>query len=347
MSTSATDTGLAAHAAASSAGLAMANAQTVASAAEELAASIREIGGQVGQSTAVVKRAVAAGEATRATMETLNEKVAKIGAVAEMISDIAGRTNLLALNATIEAARAGDAGKGFAVVATEVKQLATQTARSTEEIGRHIAEVRAATRESVAAVGRIEQTIQEINEIATSIAYAVEQQGSATSEIARNVAETANAANEMTSRTEEVSAEASKTGDRANVVRDLAANLQAAIGQLSMAVTRIVRTATPEVDRRQTPRYSVDRPCRMTVGGSGSVSARLIDVSEGGASLRAETPVAPGSTGTLQVDGVGFALPFVVHAAENGLLHVVFRLDAATAQSFRDIPQRLGQRLAS
>jgi hypothetical protein len=83
-----------------------------------------------------------------------------------------------------------------------------------------------------------------------------------------------------------------------------------------MAVTRIVRTATPEVDRRQTPRYSVDRPCRMTVGGSGSVSARLIDVSEGGASLRAETPVAPGSTGTLQVDGVGFALPFVVHAAE-------------------------------
>ena len=102
-------------------------------------ASIREIGVQVTQSTAVVGRAVAAGGETRTTIEALNEQVARIGTVADMIGEIAAKTNLLALNATIEAARAGDAGKGFAVVASEVKGLATQTARSTEEIARHIA----------------------------------------------------------------------------------------------------------------------------------------------------------------------------------------------------------------
>ena len=168
MSDSAGRTGASAQNAATAASQALANAQTVASAAEQLSASIREIGGQVGQSSAVVARAVDAGRETRSTIEALNEKVGRIGAVADIIGEIAARTNLLALNATIEAARAGDAGKGFAVVASEVKQLATQTAKSTEEITRHIAEVKAATGESVTSVVRIEQTITEINSIAGS-----------------------------------------------------------------------------------------------------------------------------------------------------------------------------------
>jgi methyl-accepting chemotaxis protein len=201
MAESAARTGSMAQDAEQAAGQALATAQTVASAAEQLSASIREIGGQVNQSTIAVGQAVAASEETRATIEALNEQVGHIGTVADMIREIASRTNLLALNATIEAARAGDAGKGFVVVASEVKQLATQTARSTEEITSRIAEVRNATGASVAAVARIEQTIGSINAISGSIAAAVEQQGAATAEIARNVAETAAAAQMMTGRT--------------------------------------------------------------------------------------------------------------------------------------------------
>jgi methyl-accepting chemotaxis protein len=139
MSTSATRTGQSAESAAAASAQALATAQAVAGAAEELAASIREIAGQVNQSAEVVGRAVAAGGEARSAIEALNGQVAQIGAVADMIGEIAAKTNLLALNATIEAARAGDAGKGFAVVASEVKALAAQTARSTQEIAQHIA----------------------------------------------------------------------------------------------------------------------------------------------------------------------------------------------------------------
>ncbi len=188
---------------------------------------------------AVVARAVAAAAETRKTIEALNARVEQIGAVADIIGEIATRTNLLALNATIEAARAGDAGKGFAVVASEVKALATQTASSTQEISRHIGDMRAAALASVNAVTLIEQTIDEVNAIAGSIAAAVEQQGAATAEIARNVAGTAAAANEMTSRVTEVSAEAGQNiGRRAAEVRDSTTEMKQAVEQLKHQVVR-------------------------------------------------------------------------------------------------------------
>ena len=212
MSASANRTGTSAQDAAAAASEAQGIVRTVASAAEQLAGSIRDIGGQVTQSTTVVGRAVSAGSETRTIMATLNQEVERIGAVADMIGEIAAKTNLLALNATIEAARAGEAGKGFAVVASEVKQLAMQTARSTGDIARHIDQVRAATGASVAAVARIDQTIAEISAIAGSIAAAMQQQDAATAEITRNVAATALAATEMTSRTSDASNEAAATG---------------------------------------------------------------------------------------------------------------------------------------
>ena len=248
MGASAGRTGNAAETAAGAAAQALTNAQTVASAAEQLISSIHEISRQASQSTSVVARAVTAGNETRATIETLNEQVARIGLVADMIGAIAAKTNLLALNATIEAARAGDAGKGFAVVASEVKGLATQTASSTQEIARHIHEVRAATAASVAAVAQIEATIGEIDAISGSIAAAVEQQGAATAEIARNVAETAAAANVMTSRTTEVSTEAGETGRRATEVYADASALNDAVETLRQSVIQLVRSSTAAAD---------------------------------------------------------------------------------------------------
>ncbi len=184
----------------------------------------------------MVGRAVAAGEDTRKTISTLNQEVEHIGAVADMIGEIAARTNLLALNATIEAARAGEAGKGFAVVASEVKQLAMQTARSTEEIARHIAQVRSATGASVAAVAQIDQTIAEIDAIAQTIAVSVQEQNAATAEIARNVAESASAANEITLRTNDASSAAEVTGRSSITLRDNTAALSQAVEELRESV---------------------------------------------------------------------------------------------------------------
>ena len=173
------------------------NVQTVASATEELSSSIHEIGNQVSESTRIVGAAVAEAEETNAKVKGLSEAARKIGDVVTLINQIAGQTNLLALNATIEAARAGEAGKGFAVVASEVKNLATQTARATEEIGGQVRAIQESTESSAQAIHAIGQTINRVNEISTAIASAVEEQGDATQEISRNVQETATGTTEV------------------------------------------------------------------------------------------------------------------------------------------------------
>ncbi|HET7880842.1 MAG TPA: methyl-accepting chemotaxis protein [Acetobacteraceae bacterium] len=346
MHASADRTGHSAKGAASASALALSNAQTVASAAEELASSIREIGSQVAQSTEVVGRAVQAGAETRTTIEALNGQVARIGAVADMIGEIAARTNLLALNATIEAARAGDAGKGFAVVASEVKALATQTARSTHEIGQHIAEVRAATGASVAAVSRIEATIGEVNAIAGSIAAAVEDQGAATAEIARNVTETASAANEMTSRTVEVSSEAASTGQHATVVQETASALEAAVNELHHSVIRVVRTSSTEVDRRLSERHRIELPCRVSLP-DGERSACMLDISLGGASVRLDRVPPAGARGTLRPDGLDTAIPCIVRDSERDIAHLTFELDHPQQAKLGVFIDRLTRRQAA
>jgi methyl-accepting chemotaxis protein len=346
MSASATRTGCSAQNATTAAGQATENVQTVASAADQLTASIREISRQVHQSTQVAGRAVAAGSAARATIEALNKDVEQIGTVAGIIGEIAARTNLLALNATIEAARAGAAGKGFAVVASEVKALATQTARSTQEIARHIDQVRSATGASVAAVVRIEQTITEIDAIAGSIAAAVEQQGAATEEIARNVSESANATAEMTSRTTEVSTEAIETGRQAEDVRDNASGLKVAMDELRHSVVRVVRTATSDVDRRLNQRFTVDLGCRMTVDGK-TEEARVVDWSDTGAQVHGGPVLATGVRGVIDIDGVGFPLPFVVRRGEGDAEHVTFVPNEADAVRFGGMPERMAARSAA
>jgi methyl-accepting chemotaxis protein len=166
---------------------ASANVRDIASAADELSASVNEIDRQVAQSNAIATKAVNEVESTNIAVKELDEAAARIGDVVKLITDIAEQTNLLALNATIEAARAGEAGRGFAVVAGEVKALAGQTSRATEEIGSQIAGMQRATQRSITAITGIEQTIREIGNISSAIAAAVTEQGAATQEIARGV----------------------------------------------------------------------------------------------------------------------------------------------------------------
>lgn len=188
------------------------NVQTVASATEELTASIREIGSQVTQASKITTLAVNDANKAKDMVRGLDSAAQKIGQVVALITDIAEQTNLLALNATIEAARAGEAGKGFAVVASEVKNLATQTAKATEEIAGQITGIQGATRLSVDAIEGIFNRIAEINQISTTIASAIEEQGAATQEIARNVEQAAAGTQEVSSNIQGVTKAAGETG---------------------------------------------------------------------------------------------------------------------------------------
>jgi methyl-accepting chemotaxis protein len=347
LNASAERTGVSSGDAARAAEAALSSAQTVAGAAEHLTASIAEIGTQVAGSTAVVGRAVAAGTETRSVIEALNQEVERIGGVARLIGEIAARTNLLALNATIEAARAGEAGKGFAVVASEVKALASQTARSTDEIGRHIALVRTATNESMAAVARIGETIVQVDAIAESIAAAVHEQGSATNEIVRNVQESASSANEMTSRINDVAREAVETGRHAVDVRRNTMDLHRAVEELRSSVIRSIRNAITAGERRQHPRTAVSIPARMSVAGGVIHTVQILDLSESGARVEGPNGFVVGSPVVLKVDGITAPLPCEVRSAGDGTVHLMFKVDEAATREVRSLLERLTQRQAA
>ena len=219
---------------------AAANVQTVAAATEELSASESEIARQIERSSQIASAAVADTERVTAIVNGLSDASNRIGAVVELISNIAAQTNLLALNATIEAARAGDAGKGFAVVANEVKALANQTAKATEEITTQIGAVRNASDEAVSAIADIARTIGDINASAEAIAIAVDQQTEATREIARNVMDASKGTQDVSSSIIHVREGASQTGDRANEVMATADGLISQSESLTAQVSRFL-----------------------------------------------------------------------------------------------------------
>ncbi|AWK85976.1 methyl-accepting chemotaxis protein [Azospirillum thermophilum] len=308
---------------------ALANAQTVASATEQLTASIGEISGQVAHATAVSRDAVEQERQTQRAIRTLGDAVTQIGQAATLINSIASQTNLLALNATIEAARAGEAGRGFAVVANEVKSLATQTAKATEEISTQIAQVQAGTAAAVTAVDAIGRAIRDLDGVSGGIAAAMEEQAAATREIARNIAETAHAAQEVSTRIAAVSREAASAEERASTVHAVTTQVASGIDELRRVLVRVVRTATADVDRRREPRYAVDRRCRVETGGHAE-EVLVENVSKGGATVVGARLLATQRSGRLHLcDGVP-AIAFEVVATNGERQHLRFLEDQRT-----------------
>lgn len=212
------------------------NVNTMAAAADELSSSIGEIGRQIGEAKTISEKANETAETTNVTVRSLAESAQKIGDVVKLISDIAEQTNLLALNATIEAARAGEAGKGFAVVANEVKSLANQTAKATEEIGSQIGTMQTVTDDTVTAIESIRAVIGQIGETTISVASAVEEQSAATQEIARNAQEAASGTQEVSSNITDVQSVVSETGQTASQVLQASEDLSEGSKRLTSEV---------------------------------------------------------------------------------------------------------------
>jgi methyl-accepting chemotaxis protein len=274
-----------ANSARSASGDASANVQTVAVAAEELAASIQEIASQMQRTSSAVQGATELADLTDADVAGLATAAERVGEVVGLIRSIADQTNLLALNATIEAARAGEAGRGFAVVAAEVKQLATQTAKATDEIAHQVGGIQGSTSKAVDAIRAIRARISEVNGLSASVAAALEEQQSVTQEITRSIGLAAQGSQEVARNVDGVSSAIDETSCEAGRAQTVSGRLAEAARSLSGAVDGFLRGVAAEIQERRRAERKVQSGTVAVVTQAGRRIARVFDLSETGARI--------------------------------------------------------------
>ena len=320
-----------------------ANLGAVSAAAEQMSSSINEISQQVGRATHAAGAAVKRANVTDAKVGGMAEAADRVGDVVKLITDIASRTNLLALNATIEAARAGEAGKGFAVVAGEVKALATQTAKATEEIATQIAAIRASTGDAVGAVRDVSAAIGEVNEVATAIAAAVEQQAVATREIAASVQSVSMATQDATQAMQEVSSISEQTDAASAKVLEGAGTVGRDADTMRGEVTQFLSAmaSTDGEDRRRYERVAGNgAQAVLRMQGRPELRVEIHDISRGGISLRCDLRADVGTEVSLELPGAGAEAAARVVRMQDGVLVLAFRQDEV-------VLRRVDQALAS
>ncbi|GAB4523868.1 MAG: hypothetical protein Tsb0019_25830 [Roseibium sp.] len=310
------------------------NVAAVAAATEEMTATVQEIANQTEATTRIVTEAVEAADATNRNVQTLSEAAEHIGSVVNLIRDIAEQTNLLALNATIEAARAGEAGRGFAVVASEVKELAEQTSKATDEISGRITGIQDSVKDAASAIGHITEKVSEIKNLTSSVAGAIEEQRAANEEIARSARSASDSTGAAATSMSSVSGAVERTSDEAGAVNGASDLVSEASSSLARDVEKFLADVMRDVeDRRKAGRTAISESVTVNLADGRSVNVRLADISKTGARVENISGVGNGTHLTLHLndgtsisgtvvrqEGTQCGIEFDQELAENHLL---------------------------